>query len=132
MDVVPQETLGAPLKPRLDASGAASATAGSAPVFSKAALPVFLVEHRSFFSAPATDFYWSSRSFFCSSIPIILGGTIMSFQKKRITFECDEATHMKIQSLLGNKTYLNTKDYQNLFQSIINRTYENFKGKQFK
>ena len=33
----------------------------------------------------------------------------MSFQKKRITFECDEATHMKIQSLLGNKTYLNTK-----------------------
>ena len=56
----------------------------------------------------------------------------MSFQKKRITFECDEATHMKIKSLLGNKTYLNTKDYQNLFQSIINRTYENFKGKQFK
>ena len=127
--MVPQETLGAPLKPRLDASGAASATAGSAPVFFKAALPVFLVEHS---STSNRFFIGAGGVFFCSSNPFILGGTIMSFQKKRITFECDEATHMKIQSLLGNKTYLNTKDYQNLFQSIINRTYENFKGKQFK
>ena len=62
--MVPQETLGAPLKPRLDASGAASATAGSAPVFFKAALPVFLVEHRSFFSAPATDFLLEQQEFF--------------------------------------------------------------------
>ena len=85
-----------------------------------------------FFSTSNRFFIGAAGVFFCSSIPIILGGTIMSFQKKRITFECDEATHMKIQSLLGNKTYLNTKDYQNLFQSIINRTYENFKGKQFK
>ena len=55
---------GAPLKPRLDASGAASATAGSAPVFFKAALPVFFVEHRSFFSAPATDFLLKQEEFF--------------------------------------------------------------------
>ena len=110
--MVPQETLGAPLKPCLDASGAASATAGSAPVFFKAALPVFLVEHRSFFQHQQQIFFFfigAAGVFFCSSNPFILGGTIMSFQKKRITFECDEATHMKIQSLLGNKTYLNTK-----------------------
>ena len=46
----------------------------------------------------------------------------MSFQKKRITFECDEATHMKIQSLLGNKTYLNTKD---CFRTFFNQSQQN-------
>lgn len=62
----------------------------------------------------------------------VLRRTIMGFKNKKITFDCDEATDMKIKSLLGNKSYLNSRDYQNLFQSIINRTYETFKGKQFK
>ena len=101
--MVPQETLGAPLKPCLDASGAASATAGSAPVFSKQHYQFFWWSTGSFFSTSNRFFIGAGGVFFCSSNPFILGGTIMSFQKKRITFECDEATDMKIQSLLGNK-----------------------------
>ena len=117
--MVPQETLGAPLKP-FRSSGAASATAGSAPVFFQSSTTSFFGGAQEFFFSTSNRFFIGAGGvFFCSSNPFILGGTIMSFQKKRITFECDEATHMKIQSLLGNKTYLNTKDYQNLFQSTI-------------
>ena len=86
----------------------------------------------SFFPAPAPKFLWEQQEFFSALHTKLLRRTIMSFKNKKITFDCDEATDMKIKSLLGNKSYLNSRDYQNLFQSIINRTYETFKGKQFK
>ena len=62
--MVPQETLGAPLKPRLDASGAASATAGSAPVFFQSSTTSFFGGAQEFFSAPATDFLLEQEEFF--------------------------------------------------------------------
>ena len=53
----------------------------------------------------------------------------MSSQTKRIYFDADEATQMKLQSFVG-KSYMQAKDYQVIIQSLINKAYEKFKGKK--
>lgn len=52
----------------------------------------------------------------------------MVFSKKRFTFEADELMFMKLQSLTG-KSFLSPSDIQKLIGSIIEKTYENQKGK---
>ena len=79
--MVPQETLGAPLKPCLDASGAASATAGSAPVFLSSTTS-FFGGAQEFFSAPATDFLLKQEDFFLLFKPIYFRRNYYEFSKE--------------------------------------------------
>lgn len=57
--------------------------------------------------------------------------TIMVFNKKRFTFEADEVLYMKLQALTG-KSFISPSDIQKIIGSIIEKTYENSKGKAFK
>lgn len=42
----------------------------------------------------------------------------MSFQKKKFTFEADEANYLRLQMLIG-KTYIQNKDFQNIIVSYL-------------
>lgn len=53
----------------------------------------------------------------------------MSYQNKRIYFDVNEATNLKLQSFTG-KSYLQSRDYQNILQTLIDNTYEKTKGKK--
>ena len=55
----------------------------------------------------------------------------MNFKPIKYYFEIDEATSMKIKSLLG-KTSFNQKEFQKIMLSLISKTYDNSKGKPFK
>jgi hypothetical protein len=57
--------------------------------------------------------------------------TIMVFNKKRFTFEADEVLYMKLQALTG-KSFISPSDIQRIIGSIIEKTYENSKGKAFR
>ena len=54
--------------------------------------------------------------------------TIMVFNKKRFSFEADEVLYMKLQALTG-KRFISPSDIQRIIGSIIEKTYENSKGK---
>jgi hypothetical protein len=54
--------------------------------------------------------------------------TIMVFNKKRFSFEADEVLYMKLQALTG-KSFISPSDVQRIIGSIIEKTYENSKGK---
>jgi hypothetical protein len=54
--------------------------------------------------------------------------TIMVFNKKRFSFEADEVLYMKLQALTG-KSFISPSDVQKIIGSIIEKTYENSKGK---
>jgi len=47
--------------------------------------------------------------------------------KKRISFEMDEIMELKIKALAGGKSYLNSKDYQNIISTLVDRSYDNLK-----
>ena len=57
--------------------------------------------------------------------------TIMVFNKKRFTFEADEVLYMKLKALTG-KSFISPSDIQRIIGSIIEKTYENSKGKAFR
>ena len=57
--------------------------------------------------------------------------TIMVFNKKRFSFEADEVLYMKLQALTG-KSFISPSDIQRIIGSIIEKTYENSKGKAFR
>ena len=54
----------------------------------------------------------------------------MSFKKQRFYYECDEATFMKLQNLLG-KDFFQNKDFQGIITTLIGRIYDTNKGKKF-
>jgi|TARA_B100000073_G_scaffold103215_1_gene82525 hypothetical protein len=45
----------------------------------------------------------------------------MSFQKKRFTFEADEANFLRLQMLIG-KSYIQNRDFQNIIVSFLHNT----------
>jgi len=55
----------------------------------------------------------------------------MTFRNKKHNFLIDEATELKLQSLVG-KSYLQSKDYQHIIQMCINRIYDVKQGKKLK
>lgn len=48
--------------------------------------------------------------------------------KKKFTYEYDMGTEAIIKSLVG-KSYATSRDYQRLFDTLIQKTYEKTKGK---
>ena len=48
--------------------------------------------------------------------------------KKKFSYEYDIGTEAIIKSLIG-KSYATPKDYQRLFDTLIQKTYERTKGK---
>lgn len=53
----------------------------------------------------------------------------MANSNKKYSYEVDEATELKVKSMLG-KSYLQTRDYQHIIQVAINQLYEKSKGKK--
>jgi hypothetical protein len=53
----------------------------------------------------------------------------MSFRNLRFNYECDEATLFKLKSLSG-KVHIQTKDFQSIISTLINKTYETSKGRK--
>lgn len=94
---------GAPLEPSADASGGV--------VTDEPPLPIFFNQHQQFFSRAPAVFFYGAHQFF-------LGGTKMSFQKKRFYFEADEANYLRLQMIL-NKTFIQQKDFQNIVASYL-------------
>ena len=54
----------------------------------------------------------------------------MDFKNRRFTYECDEASIMKLRSLFGKDCVL-AKDFQLMISTLINKSYEKSKGKRF-
>ena len=52
----------------------------------------------------------------------------MNFKPIKFYYEIDEATSMKIKSLIGRSTF-NSKDFQKIITTLISKTYEDQKGK---
>lgn len=48
---------------------------------------------------------------------------------KKITYEIDESTDLIIQSLVG-KSYMTSKDYKRILDSLIHNAYKTNKGKK--
>jgi len=42
----------------------------------------------------------------------------MSFQKKRFTFEADEANFLRLQ-MLTNKSFITSKDFQSIISALL-------------
>ncbi len=55
----------------------------------------------------------------------------MNYRPIKIYYEIDEATSMKLKSLIG-KTTFNPRDFQRIITAIISKTYDTQKGKVFK
>ena len=55
----------------------------------------------------------------------------MNYRPTKFYFEIDEATSMKLKSLLG-KTSFNQRDFQLMVSKLISTTYDKTKGKPFK
>ena len=55
----------------------------------------------------------------------------MVYQKKKFTFEVDELTNMKLNSLCGRASY-NNNDFNKLTRLMIDSSYSNSKGKKAK
>ncbi len=53
------------------------------------------------------------------------------FHNKKFSFVCDEASFIKIQTLL-NKTNIQQKDFQGLAIALIDKVYIQSKGKALK
>jgi hypothetical protein len=53
----------------------------------------------------------------------------MNFRNLRYNYECDEATLLKLKSLSG-KVHIQTKDFQLIINTLINKTYETNKGRK--
>lgn len=95
--------VGAPVEPCADASGGVVTHEPPAPIF---------------FPPPPAVFFQSTSSFFYGAHQFFLGGTKMSFQKKRFYFEADEANYLRLQMIL-NKTFIQQKDFQNIVASYL-------------
>ena len=52
----------------------------------------------------------------------------MNFKPIKFYYEIDEATSMKIKSLIGKNNF-NSKDFQKIITTLISKTYEQQKGK---
>ena len=52
----------------------------------------------------------------------------MNFKPIKFYYEIDEATSMKIKSLIGKNNF-NSKDFQKIITTLISKTYEEQKGK---
>jgi hypothetical protein len=82
------------------------------------------------FPAQAPDFFWNQhQNFSCASPVFYLRKNQMSFRNLRFNYECDEATLLKLKSLSG-KVHIQTKDFQSIISTLINKTYETSKGKK--
>ena len=55
----------------------------------------------------------------------------MNYRPIKFYYEVDEATSMKLKSLIG-KTTFNPRDFQRIITAIISKTYDTQKGKVFK
>jgi hypothetical protein len=88
----------------------------TAPEFSPVAAPKIF--------ARAQDFLWCYTHF-------LFEENQMSFRNIRFNYECDEATLLKLQSLSG-KNHIQTKDFQSIISTLINKTYETSKGRKLK
>ena len=55
----------------------------------------------------------------------------MNFKSIKYYFEIDEATSMKLKSLLG-KTSFNQKEFQMIISKLVSKTYDTQKGKPFR
>ena len=55
----------------------------------------------------------------------------MNYSPTKFYFEIDEATSMKLKSLIG-KTSFNQKEFQMIVLKLISTTYDKSKGKPFK
>ncbi len=55
----------------------------------------------------------------------------MNYRPIKFYYEVDEATSMKLKSLIG-KTTLTPKEFQKIITTIISKTYDNSKGKVLK
>jgi hypothetical protein len=55
----------------------------------------------------------------------------MSYQSKKFTFNCEEASYLKLQQLSG-KTYFQPKDFQNIIENLINYAHKESNGKKIK
>jgi len=73
-------------------------------------------QHQPLFGVGRLVFFWGGSSFFLEH-PM----------KKRITFEMDEIMEVKIKALAGGKSYMSSKDYQNIISSLVERSYANLK-----
>ena len=97
------EPAGAPLEPCAGASGGV--------VTHEPQARIFFHQHQQFFFQSTSSFFYGAHQFF-------LGGTKMSFQKKRFYFEADEANYLRLQMIL-NKTFIQQKDFQNIVASYL-------------
>ena len=52
----------------------------------------------------------------------------MNFKPIKFYYEIDEATSMKIKSLIGKNNF-NSKDFQKIITTLISKAYEEQKGK---
>lgn len=82
-----------------------------------------------FFPAPAQEIFEPAPDFFWYSTRFLLEQNQMNFRNLRFTFDCDEATLLKLKSLSG-KVHIQTKDFQSIISILINKTYETSKGKK--
>ena len=55
----------------------------------------------------------------------------ISMNKTTLRFDADEATLLKLKSLSG-ANYFQNKDFQRIIQILINKTYDQSKGKVIK
>ena len=69
---------------------------------------------------------------------VAMGKLIQQRKARRLYYSCDkfyyevdEATSMKLKSLIG-KTTFNPRDFQRIITAIISKTYDTQKGKVFK
>ena len=53
----------------------------------------------------------------------------MNFRNLRFSYECDEATLLKLKSLSG-KIHIQREDFQSIISTLINKTYETSKGRK--
>jgi hypothetical protein len=82
------------------------------------------------FPTPPPEIFGTSTRFFLVLPPFfILGKNQMSFRNLRFNYECDEATLLKLKSLSG-KVHIQTKDFQSIISTLINKTYETSKGRK--
>jgi hypothetical protein len=81
------------------------------------------------FSQSSSKFLEASPQFFRCPHQFLFRRTHMNFKNLRFIYECDEATLLKLQSLSG-KNHIQTKDFQSIISTLINKTYETSKGKK--
>ena len=55
----------------------------------------------------------------------------MNYRPIKIYYEIDEATSMKLKSLIGKPSF-NQKEFQRIVSTLISKTYDTSKGKPFK